>query len=121
LKKAEYLEIAKKLNLPNAYTAAITEYMRKPEVVEVDTVEYAGKAGQQIKIKASKKDFEIEMVEVVILDKEGNIFEKGKALRDRIDGWIYTANTTAAIIDTFRIRVTAWDRTGNSSEIVRST
>src|SRR5687768_6445916 len=43
-KKAEYWEKSRKLNLPNAYTAAITEYMRHPEITNVDLSAYQGKA-----------------------------------------------------------------------------
>src|SRR5690349_16980975 len=33
IKKAQYKEIANELQLPNAYTAAVTEYMRKAEIL----------------------------------------------------------------------------------------
>src|ERR1041384_1030594 len=36
VKKAEYKEIAKKMRLPNAYTAAITDYMRNPKIEALD-------------------------------------------------------------------------------------
>src|SRR5688500_15223775 len=40
--KAYYKRIAKQLALPNAYTAAITDYMRKPQISGVDPKKYTG-------------------------------------------------------------------------------
>lgn len=56
-KKAYYWRKAKKLKLPNAYTAAVCDYMRKGEIKEVDTRRYKGNAGDEIKIIATKKRF----------------------------------------------------------------
>ena len=39
-RKAYYRQKAKTLNYPNAYTAAITDYMRKGKLDEVDTSGY---------------------------------------------------------------------------------
>ena len=39
-RKAYYAQKAKALNYPNAYTAAITDYMRKGKLDEVDTSGY---------------------------------------------------------------------------------
>lgn len=56
-KKAYYRQRAKALKLPNAYTAALTDYMRKPTVVKLqnrDTITYS----------ISKKGFTIQQVSV---------------------------------------------------------
>jgi len=55
---------AKKLKLPNAYTAAITDYLRKPCVAE-----RVNKTGG-ITCQVSKRDFDLKKVEVVVT-KEG--------------------------------------------------
>ena len=58
-KKAYYWKKAKKLKLPNAYTAAITDYMRKP----VMTVLSKSPNGD-VHAVVSKKDFPLKKVEV---------------------------------------------------------
>jgi hypothetical protein len=112
-KKSEYQTIAKKQKLPNAYTAAITEYMRKPEIRNVDTNAYSGKENQEIKIQARKKGFEVEVVEVIIVNENGEVVEQGKALKTNTGEWSF--NTTKKVIDskTVTIRVRARERTGN--------
>src|SRR4051812_33003002 len=58
-KKAYYWRKAKKLKLPNAYTAAISDYLRKGEFKDVNTKHYKGKEGNTIHIKTYKKDFDV--------------------------------------------------------------
>ena len=116
IKKAEYQEKAKKLKLPNAYTAAITDYMRNPEISEVNTSNYSGKAEEKIKVVARKKGFEIQEVEVVIVDKNGEVIEEGKAAKGLGSDWLY--KTRAAIEDKGAVQylIRVRDRTGNFIE-----
>jgi hypothetical protein len=83
-KKAEYTEIAKRENLPNAYTAAVTEYMRKPEILEVDQ-----SSDKEIKVIAKKKGFAIKEVEVVLIGETGEVIQEGTAVRGLADDWIF--------------------------------
>jgi hypothetical protein len=111
-KKAEYQEIAKKQKLPNAYTAAITEYMRKPEIKEVDLKAYSGKENEEIKVEARKKGFDIEVVEVIVANEKGQVVEQGKALKVGHSEWLYkTTRTTDSRM--LQIIVRARERTGN--------
>ena len=111
-KKAEYLAIAKSLKLPNAYTAAITEYLRKPEVKEVDTTNYSGKAGEEIKVVVRKKDFEVQEVEVVIVDKDGVVIEEGKASKEA--EWTYKTKSDIKEKESIQFLIKVRERTGNS-------
>jgi len=79
-KKAYYQRMAKKLKLPNAYTAAISDYMRKGEIKEIDTRHYKGKAGDVIRIKAHKKDFTIRTAKVTLYGEARNVIESGEAI-----------------------------------------
>lgn len=115
-KKAEYTEIAKKLKLPNAYTAAITEYMRKPEIKEVDTSHYSGKADEEIKILTRKKGFEIQEVEVIIVDKNGEIIEEGKAVKGFASDWMYKTRTEIKLKEAVQFKVIVRDKAGNFIE-----
>lgn len=92
-KKAYYQRMAKKLKLPNAYTAAITDYMRKGEIKEIDTRRYKGNAGDVIRVKAHKKDFTIGTVKITLCGEAGNIIESGKAVM-RHGFFIYKTCTT---------------------------
>jgi hypothetical protein len=112
-KKEEYKKLAKKMKLPNAYTAAITEYMRKPEIREVELSAYSGRENQEIGVDVRKKGFEIEVVEVIISDEKGNLVEQGKAVRGRIMNWTYTTTKTVENYETLQIIIRAKERTGN--------
>src|SRR6187549_3376369 len=59
-KKAYYQKKAYKLKLPNAYTAAIADYMRSVKVMRVN--QYADK----MTFSVCKKDFDVTQVEIVL-------------------------------------------------------
>jgi hypothetical protein len=59
-RKEYYRKKAKKLNLPNAYTAAITDYMRSPKLTEIKRTEKAAT------YCVSKKNFAVRKVEITI-------------------------------------------------------
>ncbi len=88
-KKAYYQQKAKKLKLPNAYTAAVTEYMRKGEIKQVDTKSYNAKAGSTIRIRTHKMGFGVNEVKVVFKDKEGNVLHKGEAVKKGDDHFVF--------------------------------
>jgi hypothetical protein len=116
VKKAEYKSIADKLQLPNAYTAAITEYMRKPEIQKVDTSKYTGKEDEEIKVVVTKKSFEVQEVEVIIVDKNGVVIEEGKAAKDLGSEWIYRTKLTLDDKEGVQFLIRARERTGNFVE-----
>jgi hypothetical protein len=66
-RKQYYTLKARKLNLPNAYTAALTDHLRKPTV---STVKQSDRHGR-ISVTASKKDFALNTVEVMITNTRG--------------------------------------------------
>ncbi|MBT1702239.1 hypothetical protein [Chryseosolibacter indicus] len=78
-KKAYYQHKARKLKLPNAYTAAITEYMRKGEIKAIAVNKKNGKVQDTVKINAYKKDFAVRKVRVVIYGENGLPVFKGEA------------------------------------------
>lgn len=80
-KKEYYLQKARKLKLPNAYTAAITDYMRKPTVM---AVKCRGNAGENVMIVAVKKGFSLASVTVSLVNREGvSIATSAATLIDR--------------------------------------
>jgi hypothetical protein len=101
------------MKLPNAYTAAITEYMRKPEISKVDTSAYSGMEEQEIKVVARKEGFEVEVVEVIIINSKGEVVEQGKAVKKESEEWIFKSTRTIENPESFSILVRARERTGN--------
>ena len=73
-KKEYYGKKAARLGLPNAYTAAITEYMRRPAIVET-------KASRQsdgsvvLYVVATKRDFDVKEVKVKSIVSADIVFE----------------------------------------------
>jgi hypothetical protein len=106
-KKAYYWRKAKKLKLPNAYTAAVCDYMRKGEIKEIDTRQYKGNAGDVIRVKINKKDFNINKVELTLLDAHGKVIESALATRKDEHTFFYkiTETLTQKIAVTFRVKI----------------
>jgi hypothetical protein len=95
--KVFYWKRAKKLKLPNGYTAAIKDYMCKTRVTAVDLKRYTGKVGGSVAVYASKQHSSVSEVFVTVMTKEGQEIEKGKAV---LNGsvWMYknTVKTNGA-------------------------
>lgn len=109
-KKAYYQKVAKKLKLPNAYTAAITDYMRNPEISSIDARRYNGRPEGEIMIFADKKDIKVERVDVVISSPENEIIEYGPARRSTVDSWVYDSKLPErSRHSSYRIMITASD------------
>ncbi|MBT1701706.1 hypothetical protein [Chryseosolibacter indicus] len=105
-RKAYYWRRARKLKLPNAYTAAIADYMRKPRIDEVK-VSVEGKS-VAVHVRTSKEDFKMRSINVAALDEGGVVEEK------RVDGFkelsCRFANERGLIV---KVLVVAADEAGN--------
>jgi hypothetical protein len=112
-KKAYYWRKAKKLKLPNAYTAAVSDYMRKGEIKEIDTRQYKGNAGDVIRLKIRKKDFGVNKVEVTLYDAEGAVIESGMATKKDQDVFLYSVTETVIEKMVVRINVLVCDHSYN--------
>jgi hypothetical protein len=88
-KKEYYWQKAREMKLPNAYTAAITDFMRNPRIQSIDISRCTGKAGGSIIIDAHRKNFTISEVNVTIGTKTGLEIESGKAVRNTSGKWVY--------------------------------
>ena len=82
-KKEYYQKKAKKLKLPNAYTAAITDYMRKPKVMTFDNY------NNSITCTVSKKNFELKKAELLITMATGDIKETRAVIKDACNEWTF--------------------------------
>ena len=117
-KKEYYWAKARKLKLPNAYTAAITDYMRRPSVSKVDTAKGNGKANGTLIITAGKKEFALASVEVNVVDKQGVTVGSSPATLKKSSNneWIYTPPVPLTT-DVTELVITAKDEAGNISSI----
>jgi hypothetical protein len=121
--KAYYKSIALQLALPNAYTAAITDYLRKPKISEVDTSGYNGRLGDSVKITASKKHFKLASVNVIIASEDNRVLEQGPAQWQGGDQWEFRGEALLlSPEDSYVIMVTATDQMGGKTQelVVRS-
>ncbi len=83
VKKEYYQKKAKKLKLPNAYTAAITDYMRTAQVKETD------RRKDVITYRVSKRDFDVKKVEIRKHNQNGDVVETKQLIKDSIKGWTF--------------------------------
>jgi hypothetical protein len=112
-KKAYYVRKAKKLKLPNAYTAAVCDYMRKGKIQDIDTRQYKGNAGDAIRLKIRKKDFAVHQVEVTLYDAEGVVVESGVAIRKDHENFLYKVTETVLDKKAARVNVVISDHRYN--------
>lgn len=84
-KKSYYQQKAKKLKLPNAYTAAIADYMRKPQLKEICRCDH------QMTYVVYKKDFELQSGELRLLPDNGTGNEI-KLMPNRWGELVFTLN-----------------------------
>ncbi len=89
--KAYYQKKAFKLKLPNAYTAAIADYMRSAKVTQVNR--YADKTTFSI----HKKDFALAQVEIV-LSKDAGETEIRKLPKGESFFWLHPSELNAGVI-----------------------
>lgn len=115
-KKKYYSARAQKLNLPNAYTAAITDYLRKPQIskVKLNTKQ------NRVNIKVSKKGFSIASAHIAVTDENGIVLAFGEAqITDRTKH-VWTALLPKIICSgrdqMYRLVVTATDHTEHSTQ-----
>ena len=118
--KSYYKEMAQTLQLPNAYTAAIADYMRRPKIERIDTAKYNSKPDGTIQITAQKKDFKLASVNVIILSLEGEVIETGPAHFEAAGQWVFTALASPSRYTSCIIEVTAKDLAGASDEMIVS-
>ncbi|MBT1705609.1 hypothetical protein [Chryseosolibacter indicus] len=107
-KKAYYQQKARKLKMPNAYTAALSDYMRKGEIKQIK-INTNSKSGDSININVYKKDFAVNKVRVTIYDKEGtSVFSDFAIKKDRTDFVLPISKALLLTADT-RIKATIED------------
>jgi len=75
--KSYYLQKAKQLKLPNAYTAAITDYLRKAKLTASTRSSFTRKKGVVINILVNKA-FKVDSINAMLLNQRGDILAQQK-------------------------------------------
>lgn len=79
--KVYYTQKARQLKLPNAYTAAITDYLRKAKVVVARPSSFAARRGEVLNIRITKSVFSVDKVKAQLYDKEGILLSEQTLVR----------------------------------------
>ncbi|HEY3404709.1 MAG TPA: hypothetical protein VGK59_15070 [Ohtaekwangia sp.] len=113
--RAEYEELASKHEFMTAFTMAVRDFLRPPEMEEVSVTGYRGAVGDKIIIKPM--DYQkIKTLMVTIARADGTVVEFGNAsvTTGEID-WTYTATVANAELAGCKITAVAIDRANNQS------
>jgi hypothetical protein len=101
-RKEYYRRKAKKLNLPNAYTAAITDYMRSPMVAQ-------DKRNGVTTVCVKKKDFSLKKVEITLSHATDGVKPLKIVSRNGSEDWVVDLKQEQYKDD---VIVSVWDDTG---------
>jgi hypothetical protein len=71
--KSYYKQKARQLKLPNAYTAAITDYLRKAKVIVSRRSSFAAKKGDVMYISVTKSVFRINNIRGLLCNAKGEV------------------------------------------------
>ncbi|MBN2117968.1 MAG: hypothetical protein JW730_15430 [Anaerolineales bacterium] len=102
------------------YNAAMADWLRPPEIREIDLSAWTGQPGQTIRIRAVD-DVQVTEVTVAITDETEAVLEQGAAVDGEGSWWTYT--TTASLNGsavTAKVLASAKDLPGHSTEMMKS-
>ena len=98
----------------SAYAAAVADYLKVPEIQDVNTLGYQGVVGNEIVVRATD-NFKVVSVHVAVFTTDGSLLEQGDALLndDTIDEFIFKATVANAQLAGTKLLVTVRDKPGN--------
>jgi hypothetical protein len=98
------------------FNAAVADWFKKPQILEIDASEWKGQAGKVIWVQATD-DTLVTEVYVKISDQTGAVLEEGDAQHAGGLWWTYTANTTVPMEPKPHVVVTAVDQPGHYGKL----
>jgi hypothetical protein len=110
---SEYYAASAELAGLSIHNVALADYMNRPEIVSIDTADYAGQADDPIRVIA-RDDVGVTRVTIKITDPSEALIEEGEAT---LVGhrWVYTAQLTLEGTPEVHVVATAYDRPGNTA------
>lgn len=113
--KAAYEDLAKDQEFMTAFTAAVTDYLRPPQIKAITLAGYTGQPGSFIQVRPLD-DFKVIGVAVKITAPDGTVVESGNAVMDaELGEFKYTATQAIASLPGTKITVTVTGRPGNET------
>ena len=99
----------------SVYNLALADYCKAPEITLIDTANYQGQLGDQIRVRALD-NFRVTEVKVSIYDAADTLLESGLAVlsQNNID-WIYDTTTLNGNLAGTKITAEAKDTPGNTT------
>jgi hypothetical protein len=112
-----YEALGKQRDIP-ARAAAISDFLKRPTLEELDLSEYAGQAGDRIYFMASDNVGLVDAT-VAIGDGNGTVFESGAAVEVEAGTgyWMYTAQSAIPAGAIAMVKASVSDRPGNTVEV----
>jgi hypothetical protein len=112
----EWYSIMAKVNgFKSARTAAVKDYIAKPEIERVNLKNYRGQTGDVIHIQP-KMLLKIERIEVTITRADGTQVESGSAIKNNFS-WTYQASVANDEVAGSSVYIVAYDRLGKSCRV----
>jgi hypothetical protein len=110
---SEPYQAAAKARRLSPYQLALGDFMKAPEIQEIDLSGFTGKAGGVVSVSAT--EWKVTGVQVRILSLEGAVHEEGAAAIDAESGkWLFRARTSVPAGQTVIVEATAVDRPGHT-------
>jgi hypothetical protein len=101
--------------LSNAYTVALADYLKGPEITDVNTDGFHGRQGDPIVVYAID-NFKVESVWVELRSAGGELLEAGNAVQQMSTTvWVFAATKPLAASGNVQVVVTAKDKPGNTT------
>jgi hypothetical protein len=117
--KAEYGDEAKARN-QSISNVLVADYMRAPDIKEVNIEAYTGKVGDLINITATD-DHAVKGVTVKIENGDGSLVEEGIAVQQADHNqWVYKATALNTTLAGDKLTVTATDNPGHATAKTRT-
>jgi DUF917 family protein len=114
-RREDYREKKKKTKYKDVYHAAMSDFMTKPKIQKVDLTTYRGQQGNVIRISAWDK-FRVETVSVMIMNKMGQLIEKGPGVSRIYSGnreWEYITTLENPDYQGGSVEIRVTDKPGN--------
>ena len=112
--KEAYTTEAKKRRNVSPYNMAMTDFLRPPQITNVDHSAYTGDTSDQKIIIEVADAFKVVSVKVKITAANNSTLEEGTATLVK-GKWEYTTTTNNATLTGTKITLTATDRPGNTT------